>query len=145
MKTLDIQTLSLYLGCQVITNSGIKGRLVTTDMRNDLVIAEISNAAYQTTRKPIRHVKPILRPLSSMTEEEARELFPTGTDTIAEYKKTPIGWAITYSIDAGEEGTYVNTHDLQWNELSPRQFSLLLSRGFDLFNLIPEGLAVEKK
>jgi hypothetical protein len=64
-----------------------------------------------------------LRPLSSMTEEEAIEYFEVCSLKIGDY------------IGSGPD----------WVPISARSTKHLLSKGFDLFNLIPEGLAIEKK
>jgi hypothetical protein len=67
--------------------------------------------------------KPILRPLSSMTEEEARELFKHQYGD-EKYNRTMLRFAFQYSPDA---------------------FRYLLSKGFDLFSLIENGQALEKQ
>lgn len=92
--------------------------------------------------------KPVLRPLSDMTEEEAREVVllrsPIGSvkdsDSIVIVESMADGKRIKWHF-AGVPNIprFVNT-----DELNPRQFILLLSKGFDLFNLITEGLAIDK-
>lgn len=64
----------------------------------------------------------ILRPLSSMTEEEQDHVW---------HAEEP------NSILQMENGTKVRKV-----VLAPERTAYLLSKGFDLFNLIPEGLAV---
>lgn len=64
-------------------------------------------------------IKPILRPLSSMTEEEANET------------NTWLQWTERSSIGQ------ISGYDAE-------QVRLMLLKGFDLFNLISEGLAIEK-
>lgn len=67
---------------------------------------------------------PILRPLSSMTEEELQEC----GNMIYDFSDDP----------------ELNNHKWQDFEISaPEQFHYLLSKHFDLFNLIPEGLAID--
>lgn len=67
------------------------------------------------------HLKPILRKLSSITEEEC--------DNLDWYYRGTNGGLIEHrAID-----------------LTPEQVRYLLSRGFDLFGLIDLGLAIEKK
>ncbi len=63
-------------------------------------------------------VKPILRNLSGMTEEEMKEL---GINSIDELR--------------GNTGQII---------VLAKDIPYLLSKGFDLFNLIPEGLAIDK-
>jgi hypothetical protein len=64
----------------------------------------------------------ILRPLSSMTEEEQDHVWQAEEPN---------------SILQMENGTKVRKV-----VLAPERTAYLLSKGFDLFNLIPEGLAV---
>jgi hypothetical protein len=64
--------------------------------------------------------KPILRPLSSMTEEECFKL----------------DWS--YLHTSGEK------IDHEPENLNPDEIIYLLSKGFDLFGLIESGLAIEK-
>lgn len=94
----------------------------------------------------VEETKPILRPLSSMTEEEAKEVVkrrsPAGSVksldrlVINHIDSTSITWSFLSvpNIPRWE----------RFGELSPDQFIYLLSKGFDLFNLIPENLAIEK-
>lgn len=71
-------------------------------------------------------VKPILRPLSDMTEEEKKE----------------IGFEAFHMLrsDLGERNLPARNLSCMW---AARQTAYLLSRSFDLFNLIPEGLALD--
>ncbi len=76
------------------------------------------------------HLKPILRPLSSMTEEEKHEFFKLQYGDDEKYNERLVGFAM-----GGKSGTYT---------LFPETFQYLLSKGFDLFNLIPSHQALEK-
>lgn len=104
--------LHLYLGCDTD-----KGKLIGIElnkaicMMNDLSIVEGN----------IYNLKPILRPLSDMTEEEEKEMFATQDDVKLE------GFPqILLKADSGET------------------FRYMLSKGFDLFDLIDAGLAIKK-
>lgn len=66
-----------------------------------------------------------LRPLSNMKEEEGRKCFDDW-DSDSPNAKDAI------------------SHGFEPNELNPEQFRYLLSRGFDLFGLIEDGLAIDK-
>lgn len=67
-----------------------------------------------------------LRPLSDMTEEEMQEC----GNMIYDFSDDP----------------ELNTWEWQYFQigLAPEQLYYLLKKGFDLFNLIPEGLAIDK-
>ena len=80
---------------------------------------------------PIKAVRPeliklILRPLSDMTKEEMEEC----GNMIYDFSDDP----------------ELNTWEWQYFQigLAPEQLYYLLKNGFDLFNLIPEGLAIDK-
>ena len=80
----------------------------------------------------IKKIKPYLRPMSSMTEEEKEEmhnlLSPEGT---AIYKNDGIALPINHY---GEYVTY---------EFMNRIIQYLLENHFDFMGLIPKGLAIE--
>jgi hypothetical protein len=97
--------------------------------------------SYEAYQRVIKDgYKPLLRPLASMTEEEAVEmyshLYPW---TAKDPNKEVHVWAIKNQLsDKGvyNEGNVSMLHYIEW-------FPYLLSRGYDLFNLIPEGLAID--
>lgn len=108
--------LHLYLGCELSINGNIY-RLRSVDLTKKW-IAFNADGYYGN---PIKtnlgtNVKPILRKLSSMTEEERNEL---------------------RSLQPAGE-------DMFWLKNLGMPAHFLLSRGFDLFGLIEEGLAIEK-
>jgi hypothetical protein len=99
--------LHLYLGCEAM--HGDRKIVVCGLNINSYYIQNILNE--DTLR--ISDIKPILRPLSSLTNEE----------------RTERGKAI---IQYGKE--FIDAEYHRW----------MLSKGFDIFNLIPEGLAIDK-
>jgi hypothetical protein len=132
MKLQDY--LHLYLGCDCIwrvyeINNG-EWNQSTIDWR-------LLDRVYDRQRKPL-DIKPILRPLSAMTEEEFREIFnPIQPKDVADEDfKDAMENLIENGIDAfdfdGVSAVYVF-------ELTRK----LLSKQFDLFGLIPE-LAIDK-
>ena len=158
MATLDARILGMYLGCRVQTPDGegklrgIKtdplgkldrlcvffGRMVKTTnsiddykaTRNsgDYLLAPEHYEAIATSDPDFTSftlpggVKPILRRLEDMTEEErVKEYFPTMGER---------------DINGGEY-----TEDFE----TPQTFAWLLSKSFDLFNLIDSGLAIDSK
>lgn len=122
MKTLTPQILGLYIGQWVKHDAGKTGTIASigTDGQMHLEIDADADLFLTTTES----VRPILRPLSSMTEEEQEHL-----DSLN-------------NIDRGTIKHYKNVGIL---EVRPNEFLYLLSRGFDLFGLIDSGLAIEKK
>ena len=82
-----------------------------------------------------------LRPLSSMTQDEAMELirlqFPTKTlFPDARYDKVERIWTATTKIPFGHQVAIQVEHG------SAPQFMWMLSKSFDLFGLIEAGLAI---
>ena len=114
--------LHLYLGCEVICflnseNPAVKPVKAILCAENHNKHGFISlNAAL------VVHAKPILRPISDMTEEEARE---------GEI------WGVWHDVNLMGE-------DWDTFGFSPHNFKHLLSKGFDLFGLIEAGLAIDK-
>lgn len=86
-------------------------------------------------------IKPILRRLEDMTEEDMKDLI-----NIEEIRKRPFkyicleGTGITWKTE-GTEWEIITWLD----ELSPLQFTFLLSRSYDLFSLIDSGQAIDRK
>lgn len=99
--------------------------------------------------------QPILRKLEDMTEEEMRGLYRVKGiwAYIPEAHIKTIGFdksnknCITYSYDGPEGGTgwRCGSESMYLNQLWPIQFHYLISKGFDLFNLIDAGLAIDAK
>lgn len=71
-------------------------------------------------------IKPILRPLSDMTEEEMHEC-----------------GNMVYDFSDEPDLNKWEPKDFEIG-LAPEQFQWLLSKGFDIFNLIRDGLAINK-
>lgn len=132
--------IQFYLGCDVqwarnSLQTPSKAKLLCYNICGECVLENKDNQ-FQVN---ISLIKPILRPLSSMTEEEAKHLFVLHFDADPE--------KIVYShFDEVE-----NYHIAEWDNrrfaiylkaLSPDAFIYLLSKGFDLFGLIESNLAV---
>jgi hypothetical protein len=129
MKSIK-EFLHLYLGCDVVyyENGEYKGFGVNT------------HALHVNIEMGLRktEVKPILRPLSSMTEEEAIEMYDHLYPDVPRDSKFK---SVTILSQLSLPGMYYegacSIHDYKgW-------FPYLLSRGFDLFDLIPSGLAID--
>lgn len=105
--------LHLYLGCEIITHS-VDGKQVAKQILNTSWLDEI--------QRGYNPVKPILRPLSNMTEEEGKEAESAWNEFM--------GFGET--ISRGMNCAHAN------------RIKYLLSKGFDLFGLIEAGLALDK-
>lgn len=105
-KIKDIsQYLHLYLGCELKSEKYPKDTPLDTEILHAI---EHDNLYGE--------FKPILRPLSSMTEEENKERF---NEWYLKEENTPL-------------------------ERNAREIKYLLSKHFDLFGLIDAGLAIDK-
>jgi len=151
--------LAMYLGCDVYvfpaetwTNGWLKDQLVklpSLQYKYKLVISNLqlsADAGYL----------PILRDLSSMTEEEAKELFileraskyVEWTEVVlTKYKKSKLdeldglepSWMVSakYKYLDGRTGGMSGSVSLR--EFEPKQFQYLLSKHFDIFDLFSKG------
>lgn len=117
-KQLTAQQLALYLGQQAEYTSH-RGTNIQAIHPFDL---EREEHGFKYT------IKPLLRPLSDISEEELRDVFPGESNPEA------------YTTE------FWKSHLKEYGvpTLKPEQFTYLLSRGFDLFNWIEQGLAVSK-
>lgn len=115
--------IHLYLGCEVMRPDG-RTILTLYGIQRTLAV-HVENG--ELTYSSLNACKPILRPLDSITEEEAKEAW---TKTI------------------GVEYTRGNKDRILHNMATMSQFSPLivhlLAKHFDLFNLIEAGLAIDK-
>jgi hypothetical protein len=125
--------LHFYLGCECIINwenpeYEENGKVRKLD---SLRIYEM------LTEYPEAICKPILRPLSDMTEEEAKQFYVSD------------GWGENLEnivvTDGGIDFTIARTSGYCiFSRLRPSSFLTLLSKGFDIFGLIDAGLAIDK-
>lgn len=137
--------LHLYLGCGIM--NGID------DTVRELRASNLDTYKYTRVGKPI----PILRPLSSMTKEEKKDIyklifgkeFPASGTIFYRPDKTLSSeprYILTTGVDrVGIEmnGTVWADCDLQNYKHNQHEITLyLLSRHFDLFNLIKSGIAI---
>lgn len=134
MKNAIKDYLHLYLGCQVdwkkfpdnesySRNYRDLGTLACISIHGDVVI-ETKDSQFH---RKLKDVKLVLRPLSDMTKEEANFL-----DAMAKAQKDGQVKPANCEFVTGIRTT------------SAEALRVLLSKGFDLFNLIPEGLAIDK-
>lgn len=146
--------LHLYLGCECefyirLGDDGTYGicELVTVDVR---VLHNVLAGLAKCTLK--------LRPLSDISEEDFKEcaLLYWGYQNrdiiynqIGEVKQivelkmaSKYGTAKPYVV-FDKQGKEIMRGTLSENELNPMQFQFLLSKGYDLFELIESGLAID--
>lgn len=132
MKTEFKDVAHLYLGCEVeahpkhYEDKAIKGRLDGVVLNRVFVQCFdvfgnpwSENEVTSLEKLPFDKIKPILRPLSDMTEEEKAQL------------RDFMGWA-----------RYVEY--LKFGLCTPEGVAYLLKQGFDLFNLIPSSQAIDR-
>lgn len=144
--------LHLYLGCEVMDLYSNRINVLTgVDNDHELPVKTL----WQNKGRwalPYSEIKPILRRLSSMTEEELKIIcgWPlqahrevTGFRTTAKFAEISYRWPDSNM----EHGWAYSSTALYFSkeEWTPEQFLYLLSNGFDLFGLIDSGLAMEKK
>jgi hypothetical protein len=144
--------LHLYLGCD--TNYGL-----LEGIRDQYAYTIVSGK--DTIRGNVWDIKPILRPLSDMTDSELIEF--------AKIHNSDIEWYMQDGLCIGRENIGVQQHfyfddelfftaeicnnifgqesegDTQISNITPFETTrLLLSKHFDLFGLIEAGLAIDK-
>jgi hypothetical protein len=110
MKTEINEVIHFYLGCEMMGISGVKYILQPSHLPSN----------WRSVENPVSG-KPILRPLSSMTEEEQVEY----TELI---NNIPVNFP-----DNAEGITMVDAIGTAW----------LLKKGFDLFGLIESSQALD--
>lgn len=96
--------------------------------------------------------KLVLRRLSSMTEEEIKNLFHYDK-IVSQYKDISFqrelfndvltGITINYSVEIEEGGLMPQSWTMEFCSMNAQDFVWFLRHGFDLFQLIDEGLAID--
>lgn len=145
--------LPFYLGCEVMHRNE-KGRLEAVSKRMNVWDGFISFGDFGSWYA-VNEIKPILRPLSDMTDEEAKACYKINPYSKAEWliqsvivKENIKGYQpnivqINWAGKEGSTGYASGTDYIYFNKLSAEQFSFLLSKHFDLFGLIEAGLAID--
>ena len=134
---LTAADLALYLGCEVLVPYAPQteriGQLREVGQKSSWVRFELHTSAYKS-----HEIKPILRPLSDMTEEEARDLCQIVDGD--ESEQVAENSALKY-FRQREEWYGARIYLLLGK---PNAWRYLLSKYFDLFGWIPAGLAIDK-
>lgn len=121
--------LHLYLGCECRIGDSPDPHHVLMVNETGLSICTGTNVKGIPIWYKTAHAKLVLRPLSDMTEEEF-EVFKSYCEN--DFSKM----VIIESMSKDESYTRL------CHQAEAQRY--LLSRSFDLFNLIPEGLAIDK-
>lgn len=96
-------------------------------------------------------IKPILRRLSSITEEEIKELIDyekmSKMYLNLKFRKHKMGIEVEFDIDTGEDGVHHQAFQISFYELTPSYFHFLIGKGFWLWSneAFEKGLIIEKK
>lgn len=136
--------LHLYLGCECEHNSWEIGRdEVPTYFSQGRKISNLDEG--MLSESELFEIKPILRPLSDMTEEEAVEVAKESEWTPhfrdVKVERNRFGDIIVSWDGMAESREEFNATGEMF--YCSEQFIYLLSKHFDLFNLIESGLALD--
>lgn len=137
--TLSAKDLAMYLGCEcVITYVNPKwyGYINNLNRQVRLRPSILALAEDKIDGEKLAEVKPILRKLSSMTEEEAKEIWIK----ILDRDKLEKDESYVSFLHSDEESYGPEI----WQMIgSVNVWQYLLSKSFDLFNYIEQGLALD--
>lgn len=148
-KKLTIQIAAMYLGCEVESENG-RGALHSL-ANNGFVTVRFREfreiGLYHVVTYPdLSSVRPILRPLSDLTEQEAREMYEIKTGEAFEPRPEYLeegDWDFS-AKEYFDELVEIYEDTIQVCIGKPDIWSYLLSRHFDLFGLIESGDAIDK-
>lgn len=145
MTPLTINQLALYLGCKAYAdaNNGefTTGIIAGFETHRKYYVSIKCDKYIESMWAP-ENIKPILRPLESISEEEAKQflkLFAPKTYKFIDIQTKADTWfTVRFKNGNGNYG-FISYSVTQMN---PEKFIWLLSKGFDLFNWIEQGLAI---
>lgn len=149
------ECLHFYLGCDVKTHKGIEKFVgINWDSKEypiiTLAYASSVYGAYKRTE-----IEPILRPLTSITDQEAIEI----ANMVAEYECGSTEWLIERShtciiLKCGHYSVTIFTYEVivsfkykkeeEQIDNQANLISYLLLKHIDVFNWLDEGLAINK-
>lgn len=144
MKLKDV--IHYYLGCDCMVMGEEVAAKIKSVWHDGLVGVDYNGIG--ETEHVVEDVFPILRPLSSITEEEAKQLVRIISPTVFGYpstifiaKKDRFGFEWKDRHDRDE--SHAGSGDIQYDELNSTQFHYLVSIGIDLFRLIDSEQAID--
>lgn len=138
---LTAKDFALYLGCWCY------------DLKNDhRIVLNTQNLNDYDHFNSLDEIKPILRPLPDMTEDEAKHIIglirkKLGGDHVWVDDRIQVEMAFQnnrpfYNYLTVDGSNYC-TSDLRWSIGDPEVWKYLKSRHFDLFGWIADGLAID--
>ena len=124
--------LPYYLGCEVQYLMNGKGILseISLDSKYGVLVSVKLNGSNKHRQTVLSNIKLILRPLSSLSNDEAANI---GILPKKEWHEQTQEEQIKWLVNNKDNAIY-----------SPKDFLYLLSNSFDLFGLIEAGLAIYK-
>jgi hypothetical protein len=137
MEKLTVQDLAMFIGCEIKHSQ---------DLRDDEGILTPEKLAKLHTEDRIRFFKPILRPLSDITEEDIIECiksFDKGLSDFPEFKIVGQDNSDWIYIEVGYEDTECCWRPSTQN-MSVDIFKYLISKHYDVFNWLEKGLAIDR-
>lgn len=141
MKTELKDVVHFYLGCECVDGAGSVGKIDTCGFDGYIRTTPLNK--HIKVKAFLSGVKPILRPLSDMTEEEGRQYATYyGIDGYLSVTITEENGYVKISI--GNSGHMASLFPLGQYGQKPETLVYLLSKGFDLFGLIESGQAIDK-
>lgn len=128
----------LYIGCLVHRKEYNRTQPLTTSLLWHLE---------QDPNEQFYGYKPILRRLESMTEEEALHLaslseYPDHFNDVKAEKNQFGDWIVTWQGIEESRNIFNSTGEMFY---CSEQFQYLLKKGFDLFQLLDSGQAIEQE
>lgn len=140
MKKLE-DYLHLYIGCEYSTANSF-GKVNTTTL--PLILKYLPD---------YRDFKLHLRRLSSMTDDEVKDLFHF-EKLVSIYREVSFerqmwnevltGITVSYLTGDDEDGWHPQSWTMEFSGMNSQDFVWFLKHGFDLFQLIDEGLAIDE-
>ena len=131
----------LPYGVHIFTNSKHHHRLSTISRDDDYDEQYWIDGLYD-----VDEIKPYLRPMSSMTEEERKQLliYVLGDDDAIKYFEVKDDGSIDNTDAAHQDLNNFNIHWVNFDgETTTKYIDWLLKNHFDFMGLIPKNLAIE--
>ena len=139
-KELLLQDLSMRLPYGVKCQAH-NGTLICVNANNGIAVVQTDRGVRQVL---IVNLKPYLRPMSSMTDEEKKDLLNYVVSKDSKYFEVCSDGSIT---DMSPDVQDFKSFKLKWINFNPnttsRNIGWLLKNHFDFCDLIPKGLALE--
>ncbi len=131
----------LYLGCEVVIVDGIRDN--NTDTLTYMnILGDCGGNQYEWL---ISNCRPILYRLEDITDKDAIELVSLWSDIFLNVEKKDVRYQkLNFDFNYASSRR-VRTEQVDFRKLNSDQFLFLLSKHYDLFNLIDNGHAIDAK